>query len=107
MPKNQRSREKGQQGKPDEVRHLGHQNMHQIEGEGLSRGNPRTDRSTGLSYRRPSCDYTNVLNGHLNITGGYTYFTWRLIPQLGDIKRDLKSFGIKENRTTHRLHRTT
>ena len=36
-----------------------------------------------------------------------SYFTWRRIPQLEDIKRDLKSFGIKENRTTHRSYRNT
>ena len=32
------------------------QNERQNEGEGISLGNPRANRSTGLSYRRPSRD---------------------------------------------------
>ena len=58
MPKNQRRKVKQhQEAKANDGDHLEKQNMHEIEGEASSRGNPRANRSTGVSYCRPTRDY--------------------------------------------------
>ena len=58
MLKNQQRKVKQhQEAKANDGGHLEKQNMHEIEGEASSRGNPRANRSTGVSYCRLTRDY--------------------------------------------------
>ena len=50
MPKNQRRKVKHQEAKANDCSHLKKQNMHKIEGEASSRGNPHANRWTGVPH---------------------------------------------------------
>ena len=68
MPKNQQRKVKQhQEAKANDGGHLVKQNMHEIEGEASSRGNPRADHSTGLSYCRPTRENFKLIASRLDV----------------------------------------
>ena len=68
MPKNQQRKVKQhQEAKANDGGHLVKQNMHEIEGEASSRGNPRTNRSTGVSYCRPTRENFKLIASGLDV----------------------------------------
>ena len=68
MPKNQQRKVKQhQEAKANVGGHLVKQNMHEIEGEASSRGNPRANRSTGVSYCRPTRENFKLIASGLNV----------------------------------------
>ena len=68
MPKNQQRKVKQhQEAKANVGGHLVKQNMHEIEGEASSRGNPRANRSTGISYCRPTRENFKLIASGLDV----------------------------------------
>ena len=68
MPKNQQKKVKQhQEAKANDGGHLVKQNMHEIEGEESSRGNPRANRSTGVSYCRPTRENFKLIASGLDV----------------------------------------
>ena len=68
MPKNQQRKVKQhQEAKANVGGHLVKQNMHEIEGEASSRGNPRANRSTGVSYYKPTRENLKLIASGLNV----------------------------------------
>ena len=68
MPKNQQRKVKQhQEAKANDGGHLVKQNMHEIEGEASSRGNPRANCSTGVSYCRPTRENFKLIASGLDV----------------------------------------
>ena len=68
MPKNQQRKVKQhQEAKANDGGHLVKQNMHEIEGEASSRGNPRANRLTGVSYCRPTRENFKLIASGLDV----------------------------------------
>ena len=68
MPKNQQRKVKQhQEAKANHGGHLVKQNMHEIEGEASSRGNPSANRSTGVSYCRPTRENFKLIASGLDV----------------------------------------
>ena len=68
MPKNQQRKVKQhQEAKANDGGHLVKQNMHEIEGEASSPGNPRANRSTGVSYCRPTHENFKLIASGLDV----------------------------------------
>ena len=68
MPKNQQRKVKQhQEAKANDGGHLVKQNMHEIEGEASSHGNPHANRSTGVSYCRPTHENFKLITSGLGV----------------------------------------
>ena len=68
MPKNQQRKVKQhQEAKANDGGHLVKQNMHEIEGEASSRRNPSSNRSTGVSYCRPTRENFKLIASGLDV----------------------------------------